>query len=191
MQSGGTTGSTEEGRGGARRRRDRVHGHRLHRVQSAREPRLTHDLDFLVAIAADQVAVILATFSPPEFYVSEEAAAEAIRTQGMFNVLHTAEGDKVDFWILTSDPFDQSRFGRRYVEQVFGLDLKVSRPEDTILMKLRWAKMSGGSEKQFLDALHVYEVQAGALDLDYIARWAGALGVSEDWDRIVSTAELP
>lgn len=155
------------------------------------EPRLTHDLDFLVEIAADQVPVILAAFPPPEFYVSEDAAEEAVRTQGMFNVLHTAEGDKVDFWILTSDPFDQSRFGRRYVEQVFGVDLKVSRPEDTILMKLRWAKMSGGSEKQFLDALHVYEVQAGALDLDYIARWAETLGVVGDWHRVISTAELP
>jgi hypothetical protein len=155
------------------------------------EPRLTHDLDFLLEIAAEQVPLIVAAFPPPEFYISEDAAAEAVRTQGMFNVLHTVEGDKVDFWILTSDPFDQSRFGRRYVEQVFGVNLKVSRPEDTILMKLRWARMSGGSEKQFLDALHVYEVQAGALDLDYIEGWAETLGVTEDWRRVVSAAELP
>jgi hypothetical protein len=155
------------------------------------EPRLTHDLDFLVEISADQVAVVLAAFPHPEFYVSEEAAAEAIRTEGMFNVLHTTEGDKVDFWILTSDAFDQARFGRRYVERVFGLDLKVSMPEDTILMKLRWAKLSGGSEKQFLDALHVYEVQAGTLDLAYIEQWADTLGVTHDWLRVQSSAQLP
>jgi hypothetical protein len=28
----------------------------------------------------------------------------------------------------------------------------------TILMKLRWAALSGGSERQFTDALRVYEV---------------------------------
>ncbi len=38
----------------------------------------------------------------------------------------------------------------------------------TILAKLRWAKLSGGSEKQFTDALRVFEVQAGELDLDYL-----------------------
>ncbi len=31
--------------------------------------------------------------------------------------------------------------------------MKILNTEDTILMKLRWAKLSGGSEKQFTDAL--------------------------------------
>ena len=53
----------------------------------------------------------------------------------------------------------------------------MSRPEDTILMKLRWAAMMGGSEKQFVDALRVYEVQHGRLDEPYLDRWADTLGV--------------
>ena len=28
----------------------------------------------------------------------------------MFNLLALTEGDKVDFWILTEEPFDRSRF---------------------------------------------------------------------------------
>lgn len=48
--------------------------------------------------------------------------------------------------------------------------LKVSRPEDTILMRLRWSLLSGGSEKQFLDAFHVYVVQAAYLDVEYLER---------------------
>lgn len=35
--------------------------------------------------------------------------------------------------------------------------MKLSTLEDTILAKLRWANLSGGSEKQFTDALRVYE----------------------------------
>ena len=66
-------------------------------------------------------------------------------------------GDKVDFWLLTTDAFDQTRFARRTVEDFEGIPLQVSRPEDTILMKLNWAQLSGGSEKQFVDALRVYE----------------------------------
>lgn len=155
------------------------------------EPRLTHDLDFVVAVAADQIPAIMEAFPAPEFYVSAEAIAEAIRANGMFNVLHTTEGDKVDFWILTSDPYDRTRFMRRYVEQVFGVSLRVSRPEDTILMKLRWSMLTGGSEKQFQDALHVYEVQAGTLDLDYLKHWAEQLGVVREWSRLQDIAELP
>lgn len=39
-------------------------------------------------------------------------------------------------------------------------------------MKLKWARMSGGSEKQFIDALRVYEVQHGLLDQSYLDAWA-------------------
>ena len=155
------------------------------------EPRLTHDLDFVVAVTLDHVPALLKAFPPPEFYVSGESIGQAIQTAGMFNVLHTAEGDKVDFWILTSDPFDRSRFARRYTEQVLGMSLKVSRPEDTILMKSRWSDLSGGSEKQFQDALHVYEVQAEELDLGYLEHWALELGVMEEWKRLQDCAELP
>lgn len=96
---------------------------------------------------------------------------------------------KVDFRLLTDSPFDRSRFSRRYVENVFGLEIHVSSPEDTILAKLHWAKLSGGSDKYFVDALRVYEVQADALDLDYLAEWAARLSVAALWERIRAEAE--
>lgn len=34
---------------------------------------------------------------------------------------------------------------------MLGIPMKVSSPEDTILMKLRWSELSGGSEKQYID----------------------------------------
>jgi len=77
----------------------------------------------------------------------------------MFNLIDTTEGDKIDFWILTNDAFDKSRFKRKIEEDIFGFSMKVSSPEDTILAKLKWIKLSGGSQKQFTDALRVYEVQ--------------------------------
>ena len=56
-------------------------------------------------------------------------------------------------------------------------------------MKLKWAKASGGSEKQFGDALRVFEVQAGRLDLAYIQHWVRELDVPELWQRLVDEAE--
>jgi len=152
------------------------------------EPRLTHDLDVVVQIEAADVPSILRAFPPSQYYLSEPAVLEAIQTKGMFNVIDVEEGDKIDFWVLTSEPFDRSRFSRKYVEEVFGIPLKVSSPEDTILAKLRWSKECGGSEKHFVDALRVYEVQAGVLDMEYLGKWATKLGASDLLDRVVSEA---
>lgn len=107
----------------------------------------------------------------------------------MFNLLDLREGDKVDFWLLTKEPFDRSRFARRVKMDWDGSPVWVSSPEDTILAKLRWAEMSGGSEKQFGDALSIYEVQRRGLDLAYIAEWAEKLGVVEIWARLQEAGE--
>jgi hypothetical protein len=153
------------------------------------EPRATHDVDILVDITHSVIPFLVNTFTPPEYYISGSAIEDAILHKSMFNLLDTTEGDKVDFWILTDDPFDQSRFAGKYEEKMSGLSMKVSRPEDTILMKLRWANLSGGSEKQFTDALRVYEVQFGNLDLNYIESWTERLQVKELWERLQQEAQ--
>jgi len=146
------------------------------------EPRATHDIDVVVAVgrpAAAAAAALKTAFPEPDFYLDEAAVRDAIAARGMFNLIDVREGDKVDFWLLTDDPFDRSRFERRYVEPFEDAQFPVSRPEDTILMKLRWAQKLGGSEKQFVDGLRVYEVQHGRLDEAYLDRWAATLGVTD------------
>ena len=155
------------------------------------EPRATHDIDIVVAVrapAAEVAARLKTSFQEPDFYLDENAAREAIISRTMFNLIDTRNGDKVDFWLLTDDSFDRARFERRYVEIFEGARIPVSRPEDTILMKLRWAAMLGGSEKQFTDALRVYEVQHGRLDESYLDRWAATLGLSETLTRLRAAA---
>ncbi len=153
------------------------------------EPRMTHDLDIVFTITFAQVSVILNNFPSPEFYVDAESIRESIQTRSMFNVIDLQGGDKVDFWMLKFEPFDESRFQRRVRERLFGFNVSVSTPEDTILAKLKWAKESGGSEKQFTDALRVYEVQQGKLDTNYLERWAKELQVEELLQRLKNSLE--
>lgn len=148
------------------------------------EPRLTHDIDLVVAISPLNAQALVEAFPSPDYYLDPVAMDNAIARHGQFNLLDIANGDKVDFWILTNDPFDQSRFHRRYLEEFEGWQLHVSSPEDTILMKLRWAVLSGGSEKQFGDAKSVYELQYPSLDLNYLNQWAQTLDVMELWERL-------
>lgn len=141
------------------------------------EPRSTHDIDLVVSIRRESIKKLLAAFQPPEYYLDEQSIHEAIAHGSMFNLIDVDSGDKVDFWMLTGEPFDRSRFARKYAEDVMGMHIMVSSPEDTILAKLRWADLSGGSEKQFTDALRIYEVQFEKLDMDYLKRWARELAI--------------
>jgi hypothetical protein len=153
------------------------------------EPRSTHDIDMVIAIQRSVVKKLVKAFPPPDFYLDEDSIHEAINRQSMFNLIDVTAGDKVDFWILTDEPFDQSRFTRKINEKFMGIEMQVSTPEDTILAKLRWAKLSGGSEKQFTDALRVYEVQYGKLDIDYLKHWAKKLDIEPLWRQLVEEAE--
>jgi hypothetical protein len=153
------------------------------------EPRATHDIDIVVALDERHADTLVRAFPPPDFYVDRESIVDAIRSHGSFNLIHVTEGVKVDFWILTEQPFDRSRFARRIEEQLPTARVRVSRPEDTILVKLWWAKRSGGSERQFGDALRVFEVQYGTLDMAYLDRWASVLNVDDLLTRLRSEAE--
>ncbi len=154
------------------------------------EPRSTHDVDLLVSIDASGARKLTETFRPPAYHLDLEAAVDAIAKKGMFNLIDTETGDKVDFWALTDEPFDRSRFRRKYQEEFMGIRLKVQTPEDTILSKLWWANLSGGSEKQFGDALRVYELQHAKLDRAYISEWVEKLGLGLLWERLEKEAEI-
>jgi hypothetical protein len=143
------------------------------------EPRSTHDIDVVVQISAAEVPRLIEAFPRPKYYVDEDTIREAILLGGTFNVIDTEEGDKVDFWMLHDEPFDRSRFSRKYREKLFGVNMTVSSPEDTILAKLRWAKLSHGSERHVRDVLGVYEVQRPHLDERYLDEWAEQLGVAD------------
>lgn len=155
------------------------------------EPRLTHDIDLVVSITPTQVPALLQAFTSPDFYLSQQAIEDALRNKTMFNLVSLQDAEKVDFWILSDDPFYQSSFARKRLEDFDGILLQVSSPEDTILAKLRWAELSGGSEKQFRDAIRVYEVQLPRLDIAYLNQWAANIGVDSLWQRIQTEARVP
>jgi hypothetical protein len=92
-------------------------------------------------------------------------------------------------YMLTDEPFDRSRFARRIQANTQGTTIWVSSLEDTILAKMRWAKLSGGSEKQFGDALRIYEVQHRALDMAYLGEWVEKLELTEIWAKLQGVAE--
>jgi hypothetical protein len=63
------------------------------------EPRLTRDVDVIVALPLDQLTTLLRRFPPDEFYVDEDAARLATATSGQFNIIHPGSGLKIDVYV--------------------------------------------------------------------------------------------
>lgn len=154
------------------------------------DPRSTHDIDVVVMLDKTAVHSFSAAIPRDVFYLNELSVVEAVERKQMFNLLDGGTGNKVDFWLLTEEPFDTSRFSRRRNAAVLGLtNFYVSAPEDTILSKLRWAKLAGGSEKQLIDAIRVFEMQFDQLDMDYLRQWVEQLHLSDQWQQLIERAE--
>lgn len=85
------------------------------------EPRSTHDIDMVIVIEKSKAHKLVEAFPPPDFYLDEDNIFDAINRQSMFNLIDLKGGDKVDFWILTNEPFDKSRFSRKISEEFMSL----------------------------------------------------------------------
>ena len=101
------------------------------------EPRSTHDIDIVIILEKQTINRLSVAFPKDVFYINETSMIEAVDRQQMFNLIDSLSGNKVDFWILTNESYDQTRFARRQNVRVLGLDnFYVTIPEDTILSKL-------------------------------------------------------
>lgn len=153
-------------------------------------PRFTQDADLLVDLKISQVNLLVEAFSD-EFVVSPEAIQEAIRQRGEFNLIHQAEVFKTDLWVVANTPYDRQVLARRQRGELGESEVYYQSPEDTILSKLRWCKAARFSERQFNDALGVYEIQERSLNQSYLDHWARVLDVTDLLEKIRAQAALP
>ena len=146
------------------------------------EVRFTNDIDIVVDLPEAQVANFCRQFPSGRFFVSTEAALDAVRTRGQFNIIHPESGLKIDVIIPAENSFNASRFARaRRVEAGNDLEACFASPEDAIIKKLEYYQL-GGSDKHLRDIAGILKVSRGQVDMEYINKWATALGVGEIWE---------
>jgi hypothetical protein len=148
------------------------------------EPRLTQDIDVVIDAGPDDARKLCGQFLPQEFYMSLEAALDAVRRRSQFKVIHPASGNKIDFMVARRDPWGRSQISRRQkVRLLPDREGYMARPEDIIISKMLYYKQ-GGSEKHMRDITGILKVSGEEVDRAYVERWAEELGLKEIWEAI-------
>jgi hypothetical protein len=154
------------------------------------EPRLTQDIDIVIEPTPSELDQLCKAFDPDQFYVSREAAFDALRHRSQFNVIHPASGNKIDFMIAHTDQWGQEQLAhRRRIQISPGQDGIAASPEDVILSKMLYYQ-EGGSEKHLRDITGILKVSGDEVDRTYITKWAAELGVSDVWEAILKRLGL-
>ena len=111
-----------------------------------------------------------------------------LETIQWFNIIDLKDGWKVDLIFLKEDEYSHESFSRRQDSSLLGINVKILAPEDVILSKLIWSKMSQ-LERQWHDALGVAVVQWKELDQNYLSEWAKKLDVADLLAKILREAK--
>lgn len=150
-------------------------------------PRVTHDVDIVIAPTLGTLQRLLGHFPEDSYYVNRDAALQAYGSEGMFNVVDFDTGWKVDFIMRKSRAFSQEEFERRHSALIESTSVVVASAEDVIIAKLEWAKL-GESERQLRDVASILSIRGTDLDVIYIDQWVERLGILDQWIKTKSLA---
>lgn len=153
------------------------------------EPRATADVDLAIRIDAVRIHALVRALED-EFYVSEEAAQEAVRRRASFKLVHLESVQKVDFFVLGDDFLDRRQLERRERVRVRDdVELWIGSVTDQVLRKLRWYRAGGEtSDRQWRDVVGMLRVQRDRLDLAGLRAEADELGLGELYERALREA---
>jgi len=136
------------------------------------QPRMTRDIDVVIAVTAEDVERVAALFRP-DYHVSEKNIRESVDQESIFNLIHQESVIKVDCIIRKSSKYRRVEFERRRKICILDFTTLIVSKEDLIISKLLWAKDSH-SEIQLGD---VKNLLATGYDAVYLQRWTRELGL--------------
>lgn len=136
------------------------------------QPRMTRDIDVVIAVSSADVERIAALFRP-DYFVSEENIREAVSQETLFNLIHVESVIKVDCIVRKAAEYRKMEFERRQPIMIRDFTTFIVSKEDLIISKLFWGKDSH-SEIQRLD---IRNLLSTGYDEGYVKRWTGELGL--------------
>ena len=146
------------------------------------EVRMTQDVDLVAELRYGHVAKLHSLFDSPDYYLSESAVRDAVRSGSQFNVILPETGLKIDVMVSEDTAFNRARFARRQrAELAEDCTAWIASVEDVILKKLEYFR-NGGSQKHLRDIEGIGRCGRTRIDRDYIGTWIDRLGVRREWE---------
>jgi len=150
------------------------------------QPRMTHDIDLVLELRAEQVSEFISLFSEDEFYCPPKdviLTEIARQRQGHFNIIHQATGFKADIYPNGSDRLHLWAFGRRQKIDLSGVAVWIAPPEYVILRKLEYFK-EGGSSKHLVDIKQMLAISPDIIDLNLLQEQIKENGLKRQWQQL-------
>jgi hypothetical protein len=136
--------------------------------------RATKDADFVIQTAPGQFGEFMKLLGS-NFVRDPQIQFETVTGTKKIVVAEKDSGFEIEFFELSKDPHDQSRFARRRRFELLGRDVWILTPEDVLVTKLNWLHRANRG-KDLLDVENVIAVQGDALDWSYIEHWCDQHG---------------
>ena len=152
------------------------------------EPRLTHDVGFVVFLRSEDIRCLREAFSSPAFYVppADVIASEVARElRGHFNLIHSDTGFNADFYTSGRDELHAWAFRNARIMEYQGEPIVVAPPEYVIIRKLEYYR-EGSSEKHLRDIRSMLAVSDEQLDRPELYEWIKQRGLAAEWQKVAS-----
>jgi hypothetical protein len=149
------------------------------------EPRLTQDIDIVVACDRAQVEPLAALLSSC-YLISKESVDDAVLSQGMFQALDLETFIKIDFHVGELVPGELNR--SQNVEFLPNLNARLVSKIDAILSKLVWVQQGSGKSWQDLMAMLA---DPQPIDSEQLCLLAGQLGVESLLNKALGELDSP
>lgn len=152
------------------------------------EPRMTHDVDIVVALAPEGVEAFVAAFPLDDFYCPPEdvLAIEVRRGQrGHCNLIHHATGFKADIY-LAFDELHRWALQHRRALELDGVTVQIAPVEYVIVRKLEYYR-EGKSSKHLRDIRGMLDVSGPMIDHAKLAQLVQERGLADAWAAVAGT----
>src|SRR3972149_974623 len=161
------------------------------------EPRLTIDVDVMVAAPLNQLSQLVKEIQSWPVYISPfETIVETSIPYGLpFNIIDGTIGTKADLYIAKNTGLDASAMARRRRlawDRETGAEAWFLSPEDVILYKLSYYRQGGEvAQKHPTDIANMLDLMGSQLDLAYLVQWAAEIGVADLWQALWDEFQQP
>ena len=147
------------------------------------EPRLTHDVDLVLALGVESASELTELFPAKEFYTPP---VDVIRNEilngakGHFNLITLATGFKADIYPAGIDNLHIWALAKKRRFQFADNSIWIAPPEYVILRKLEYYK-EGESDKHLRDISNMLMASGDMIDYEFLEKQVAKAGLTAQW----------